>query len=161
MHELKINCYVTPNPILFIRKIVVAGPKNSGKTIISNFLGGHAETLAIDNSKYNPTAGVRIVEFDYKSEGIEIWDSSGDHSYEGCWAAIMNDADAVLLVYNPEVAGQDQQLVDWYEYFVKRNGLRDEQCLIFAHRQTLNSESRFRPRKSINSSLRFCTCTYT
>ena len=110
-------------------------------------MGGHTESLTADNVKYNPTVGVRIVEFDYKSEAIEIWDSSGDHSYESCWAAIMNDADAVLLVYNPEAAGQDQQLGDWYEYFVKRNGLRDEQCLIFAHRQTQNSESRFRPRK--------------
>ena len=58
----------------------------------------------------------------------------------------MNEADGVLLVYNPDAAGQDQQLADWYEYFVRKNGLKDEQCLIFAHRQNaVGSTDRFRP----------------
>ena len=71
---------------------------------------------------------------------------AGDHTFESCWGAIMNEADAVLLVYNPDAAGQDQQLADWYEFFVRRNGLKDEQCLIFAHRQNKTSSTdRFRP----------------
>ena len=110
------------------------------------------ETLPqFDSSKYNPTAGVRIIEFESKISGsvenIELWDSSGDHSYESCWGAIMNEADAVLLIYNPDAPSQDSQLGDWYDYFVKRNGLRDDQCLIFAHRlSNSNSGERFRPR---------------
>ena len=54
--------------------------------------------------------------------------------------------DGVILVYDPDAAGQDQQLTLWYDFFVKRNGLRDEQCLIFAHRG--NSNEKFKPRKS-------------
>lgn len=53
--------------------------------------------------------------------------------------------DGVILVYDPDSAGQDQQLTLWYDFFVKRNGLRDEQCLIFAHRG--NSTEKFKPRK--------------
>ena len=53
--------------------------------------------------------------------------------------------DGVILVYDPDAAGQDQQLTLWYDFFVKRNGLRDEQCLIFAHRG--NSNEKFKPRK--------------
>lgn len=65
--------------------------------------------------------------------------------YEACWKAVMAEADGVLLVYNPDAPGQDQQLVDWFDFFVKKNGLRDEQCLIFAHRVNPTNE-RFRPR---------------
>lgn len=53
--------------------------------------------------------------------------------------------DGVILVYDPDSPGQDQQLTLWYDFFVKRNGLRDEQCLIFAHRG--NSNEKFKPRK--------------
>jgi hypothetical protein len=54
--------------------------------------------------------------------------------------------DGVILVYDPDSAGQDQQLSLWYDFFVKRNGLRDEQCLIFAHRNSASGE-KFKPRK--------------
>ena len=57
----------------------------------------------------------------------------------------MADADGVILIYSPDVPSQDQQLNDWFDYFVKRNGLRDEQCIILAHRTGNNSE-RFKPR---------------
>jgi GTPase SAR1 family protein len=58
-----------------ILKLVVAGPKGSGKTTISNFLSGSKETLKID--KYDPTYGLRILEID----DVEIWDISGDQMY--------------------------------------------------------------------------------
>ena len=74
-------------------KIVVAGPKATGKTIISNHLAGvssnsNSEQLLVTN-KYDPTAGVRILEIELKLSGltysedcsIEIWDSSGDTKY--------------------------------------------------------------------------------
>ena len=86
-----------------------------GKTAISNFLSSQSEKLAIDT--YNPTAGVRILEFETELQGsgpekvgVEIWDISGDHTFEGCWRAVMNEADGVLLVYNPDAPSQDQQV---------------------------------------------------
>jgi len=68
------------------------------------------------------------------------------YRYEGCWRAIMADADGVVLVYNPDAPSQDEQLLDWFDFFVKKNGLKDEQCMIFAHRSA-DSNERFRPRK--------------
>lgn len=65
--------------------------------------------------------------------------------YESGWRAVLAYTDGVILVYDPDSPGQDQQLTLWYDYFVKRNGLRDEQCLIFAHRG--NSTEKFKPRK--------------
>jgi septin family protein len=73
-------------------KIVIAGPKGTGKSLIGNHLVGvnsnsnNAEQLLVA-SKYDPTAGVRILETEMKLSGltytedcgIEIWDSSGDH----------------------------------------------------------------------------------
>jgi GTPase SAR1 family protein len=63
-------------------KIVVAGPKGSGKTLISNCIAGQSDKLTAD--AYNPTAGVRILEHEFRLSGInedinvEIWDASGD-----------------------------------------------------------------------------------
>jgi hypothetical protein len=128
-------------------KLVIAGPKASGKTLIANFLAaGGAVDLPLTSDTYNPTSGVRILEFDTREGSVELWDASGDHSYESCWKAIMNSADGVILVYNPDAPSQDQQLADWFDFFVRKNGLRDEQCLAWAHRsgKTPNAE-RFRP----------------
>jgi hypothetical protein len=57
----------------------------------------------------------------------------------------MFESDGVILVYNPDAPAQEQQLGDWFDFFVKKNGLSDEQCMIFAHRG--NSSEKFRPRK--------------
>ena len=60
----------------------------------------------------------------------------------------MTDADGVILVYNPDGPSQDQQINDWFEFFVRKNGLKDEQCMVFAHRGGASSTSdRFRPRE--------------
>lgn len=91
-----------------IMKVVVAGPKGSGKSLISNFIAGQTEKISSEN--YSPTSGVRILEFESKvsheSVNIELWDASGDHSYESCWRTIMADVDAVLLIYNPDAPSQ-------------------------------------------------------
>ena len=41
-------------------KIVICGPKASGKSTIGNFLAGHSDKLSAD--KYDPTVGVRVLE---------------------------------------------------------------------------------------------------
>lgn len=69
-------------------KICIVGPKNVGKSCISNYLSGQTPSLIIDN-KYEPTAGVRILEYEINSNqgqgqgniNIELWDASGDTSY--------------------------------------------------------------------------------
>ena len=59
-------------------KIILVGPKGAGKTMIGNFISGHSENLpAPDLAKYNPTAGVRIMEFEAGNGSVELWDSSG------------------------------------------------------------------------------------
>jgi len=91
-------------------KVVVAGPKGTGKTTISDFLANQTQELGGVYSE--PTIGVRILEFELggsRSVNIELWDSSGDNSFESCWKAIMADADAVVLVYNPDAPSHDQQ----------------------------------------------------
>jgi len=62
-------------------KVVVAGPKGAGKTTIANYLSGHSDKLQIDG--YNPTAGVRILDLETRTQGedlnVQIWDASGDN----------------------------------------------------------------------------------
>jgi intraflagellar transport protein 22 len=128
-------------------KVVVAGPKGTGKTVVSNFLAGQSDSLDVE--KYDETAGARILELEqqmsYGNVKIELWDSSGDHQYESCWRGIMSEADGVVLIYNPDAPGQDQQIHDWFDFFVRKNGLSDQQCMIFAHRPKNSAGDRFKP----------------
>lgn len=71
-------------------KFVVAGPKGSGKTMISNCIvaqNNEKVILSSENYTYQPTAGVRILENEFRINGIqedihvEIWDASGDYKY--------------------------------------------------------------------------------
>jgi GTPase SAR1 family protein len=59
-------------------KVIVIGPKASGKTQISNFLMNNTENLITD--RYEPTVGVRVLENEMNNGNIniELWDASGD-----------------------------------------------------------------------------------
>lgn len=63
-------------------KIIVVGPKGSGKSTLSNFLLGQSDGIA--NYPYQPTVGCRILENDFPGQGnqmvsVELWDASGDN----------------------------------------------------------------------------------
>ncbi len=65
----------------------------------------------------------------------------------------MNETDGVILVFNPDTRGSDQLLNDWFDFFVKKNGLREDQSMIFAHRSNPTGE-KVKPRKCLP--LPFC-----
>jgi intraflagellar transport protein 22 len=139
-------------------KICVVGPKGVGKTWISNYLAGQTPSLVTEGN-YEPTAGARILEYEAHTGqgnvGIELWDASGDTAFEGCWRAIMHEADGVVLIYNPDAPSQDQQIGDWFEFFVRKNNLREDQCIVFAYRSNPSNGDKFRPRKSLLPPLSF------
>eukprot|EP00656_Telonema_subtile_P058338 TRINITY_DN9855_c0_g1_i1.p2 TRINITY_DN9855_c0_g1~~TRINITY_DN9855_c0_g1_i1.p2 ORF type:complete len:118 (-),score=24.12 TRINITY_DN9855_c0_g1_i1:178-531(-) len=88
-------------------KIMVVGPMKSGKSAISDFLATQRET---PKELYDPTAGVRIQEFETTAAGksphsegtriaVELWDVSGDFvKYQQTWPAIQADCDGCLFV---------------------------------------------------------------
>lgn len=61
----------------------------------------------------------------------------------------MHEADGVVLIYNPDAPSQDQQIGDWFEFFVRKNNLREDQCIVFAHRSNPANGDKFRPRKNL------------
>ena len=67
-------------------KVLVIGPKNSGKSTIANLLAGRKQ---VTTKNYRPTVGCRILEFEKEAPQnpnlpgdqrvtIELWDVSGD-----------------------------------------------------------------------------------
>ena len=112
-------------------KISVVGPKGSGKTTLSNYLGSE-DAAVMSMGAYAETVGVRIVECERAECAVELWDTGGSTDYESCWPAIMKDTAGVVLVYNPENEGHVAESAAWYDFFVKKNGLTDEQCIVFA-----------------------------
>ncbi len=52
----------------------------------------------------------------------------------------MTSTDGVILVYNPDAPAQDQQIADWFDFFVRRNNLKDEQCMVFVSWKIENSQ---------------------
>ena len=116
-------------------KIVIAGPKEAGKSIIANFLASQTESLLVTD--YVPTEGVRfvtvfsfssffklpfpssILETDQiatrgRSTTIELWDASGDSAFEDCWPALLDECNGLILVYNPENPAHEDELTLWF-----------------------------------------------
>ena len=96
-------------------KILIIGPKGSCKSTIANFITDFKTTLQPEEEEeeernyYQPTYGTRILE----KNNVEFWDCSGDQSFEGCWRSIMAGADGVLIVFNPDIPGHEQQMLEW------------------------------------------------
>ena len=126
-------------------KILMVGPKEAGKTMIANMLTEHDDAFSSSRQKpYKPTVATRILEcerdladntrsWDTRSAEVELWDVSGDQKYEGCYPAIMDKCDGVILVYDPQNHAHEREIELWYEWFVKNPGLSDSKCLCFAH----------------------------
>jgi Rab-like protein 5 len=75
-----------------------------------------------------------------KSE-IELWDCSGDLKYDNCWPALSDDSNGVVFVLNPNEAHHAKELNQWYTFFVKDAGLREEVCLVISNRFTTEDGS--------------------
>ncbi|XP_064612662.1 intraflagellar transport protein 22 homolog [Liolophura sinensis] len=132
------------NKSMFKAKILVLGPCQSGKSVLSNFLADASESASGD---YQPTQGVRILEFEAgnlkagnrsTSAEVELWDCSGDKKFEGCWPAIARDTNGIVFVYSPEQPNHDKDLELWYDYFVQQQGVRESCCIVFAHHRSNN-----------------------
>ncbi|XP_071849648.1 intraflagellar transport protein 22 homolog [Apostichopus japonicus] len=120
-------------------KILVIGPCDSGKSVLSNFL---AEASDISGGAYHPTQGARILEFESNGSWtgnrtstaeVEMWDCSGDTKFDECWPSLAKDAHGIILVYNPDQLNHERELETWYNHFVYNQGIKDSQCLIFGY----------------------------
>ncbi|XP_063238590.1 intraflagellar transport protein 22 homolog [Bacillus rossius redtenbacheri] len=130
-------------------KILVIGPCESGKTTIANLLAEATENAVGD---YRPTQAVRILEFECQNLNvnntllgceIELWDCSGNRRFEPCWPAVKQDAQGVVLVYNPSAPDHPRELELLHSYFVAQAGLGPGQCLLVAHlRQAADRDAR-------------------
>jgi Rab-like protein 5 len=112
-------------------------------TLLTSIISLHAFQIAgIDfPNKYEPTAGVRILELTELiqtehgelSQAVELWDCSGDQKYEGCWSALCDKLDGALVCFDPTNKAQANDVRIWCEWFCKRAKLHDGQVAIFAH----------------------------
>ena len=158
-------------------KVLVVGPQQSGKSTIANALasalgdGGPESMDVLSGRPYQPTAAVRVVEFEVglssgqsrrwngeRQVAVELWDCSGDSKYESCWPAIQKEVDGVILVYNPENPAHSSEAYTWYEWFVEKGGLSPEQCLVLANdRKSGNEDPRGKPPSAFDE----CEFCYT
>nr|XP_046264994.1 intraflagellar transport protein 22 homolog isoform X2 [Scatophagus argus] len=123
---------------MFKTKILFIGPKESGKTVLANFLSDTTENVG---GEYRPTQGVRILEFESQPGGsgdnttceVELWDCSGDFKFESCWPALMKDSNGVAIVFNPDIPTHLKEIETWHSMFISSQGLQDSQCLLIAH----------------------------
>ncbi|XP_050410359.2 intraflagellar transport protein 22 homolog isoform X3 [Patella vulgata] len=119
-------------------KILMLGPCQSGKTVLSNFLSDSTDSAGGD---YQPTQGVRILEFEVPSSDVksrtsvevELWDVSGDKKFETCWPAIARDVNGIVFVYNPDQSNHDKELEYLFTYFAEQGALKENQCIVFSH----------------------------
>ena len=96
---------------------------------MSNFLADPTQNPVRGVAEYRATKGARIVDL----PNVTLWDISGDEQYEGTWAASGRDADGVILMFDTDVEGQEQELMTWFNRFVEGQNLTKKQCIIFAN----------------------------
>ena len=85
-------------------KLLLIGPSKAGKSVLASFLAGMLDSTT-PAAEPPPTVGVRILEFTCAGAAIELWDVSGDQSYENTWPAVQQGADGVVMCYCPETPG--------------------------------------------------------
>lgn len=121
----------------FLSRLYLLLILQSGKTVLANFL-----TESSDITEYNPTQGVRILEFENphvtsnnKGTGceFELWDCGGDSKFESCWPALMKDAHGVVIVFNADIPSHLKEIEMWYSCFVQQQFLQDSHCMLVAH----------------------------
>lgn len=136
---------------MFKAKIILIGPSESGKTVLSNFLSDTVETVG---GEYSPTQGVRILEFETQNEGssdkhssceVELWDCGGNFKFESCWPALMKDSNGVVIVFNPDIPSHLEEIETWHSAFISSQGLQDSQCLLIAHHKPGSGADNARP----------------
>ena len=106
-------------------KVCVVGPKGSGKTVLCKLLA--EQVLSAQASReYQPTAGLRIQELELEHKGrqrqVQLWDLSGDPSYEKYFAMLAEGTTGVLLVHNAQ-KDQESDLEVFYRVFAQPNKL--------------------------------------
>eukprot|EP00698_Gefionella_okellyi_P014875 TRINITY_DN4145_c0_g1_i1.p1 TRINITY_DN4145_c0_g1~~TRINITY_DN4145_c0_g1_i1.p1 ORF type:complete len:193 (+),score=24.52 TRINITY_DN4145_c0_g1_i1:58-636(+) len=133
-------------------KILIVGPSNVGKSVISNMISEFAEQ---PTSEYVPTVGVRILECersigrtdprsrDSMKISVEIWDCSGDRQFERCWPAIAKDADGVVFVLNPYDPRHLSEIEIYHKAFAGTR-VKDNNCQVFAHRPANAGPAKFK-----------------
>ena len=91
------------------------------------------------DTEYVPTTGS-------KRQGklsVELWDSGGSPEYTECWPAIARQAHACIIVFNPDVEGQERECEEFHKYFAVATRLPAERCVLFANQsQQLNGTPR-------------------
>jgi hypothetical protein len=80
-------------------KILMAGPKKSGKSTLANVLG-EAQTTNELSAPYFPTLGVRVVEAQVENTNIEFWEISGDLNFKQYWAVLAEKANGCIFVFS-------------------------------------------------------------
>ncbi|KAM4700996.1 intraflagellar transport protein 22 homolog [Discoglossus pictus] len=131
-------------------KVLIIGPSECGKTALANYLSDATETIG---GEYNPTQGVRILEFEAPSVNgnkgsgceVELWDCGGDHKFESCWPAIMKDSHGVMIVFNVDIPSHLKEIEMWHSNFVQQQRLQESQCILIAHRKPGSGDERQRP----------------
>jgi GTPase SAR1 family protein len=110
-------------------KILVVGPSKSRKSQLVNYLAGVIDTA--NGPSPGPTVSARILEGERNGVNLELWDVSGDQSTEAGWPAIQKGADAVLLVYNPEIPGASKECELWAQWFGIGSVISSDRCLCY------------------------------
>ena len=61
--------------------------------------------------------------------------------YESCWPAISDDTNGIIFVLNPNESSHAKELNQWFTFFVKDSGLREEVCMVIVNRFTTEDGS--------------------
>ena len=119
-------------------KIIIVGPPKSGKTEIADILS--AASKGFQGKPYQPTTGVRILEFMTQVEvnglqtniSVQLWDTGGDEKWGLTWPAIAKDADGAIIIYNAHEENAGRAVTTYAKAFTM--DLEASQVMVIAHK---------------------------
>jgi len=98
-------------------KVLLLGPSKTGKSSAASFLAGQGGDSPLGGFSPGPTVGVRILTFERAGAQVELWDVSGDQSYEPAWPAVQKGAEAALVLFNADAPGSAKEAELWLGWF--------------------------------------------
>lgn len=114
------------------RRLVITGPRRSGKTTLANALSGIGELREVQH--YYPTIGVRIIGFEPNDEEcITVYDTSGDPSYRHIISSFCAGPVSLIFVF-PAEAKDTLSPAEIQPYALKGNVPAHKCLLLFTTR---------------------------
>lgn len=118
------------------RRLLILGVENAGKTCILEQIKHHfGSTQYLSHDQVTPTVGLNVGRLRLEHERLLIWDLGGAKSLRPIWERYLDDAEALIWVYDATDRGKMCDARETLKGLLRRRNLINSPLLVFANKQ--------------------------